>query len=122
MSLQPIQVQRTKVLSGRIVWRLFSDKSALWFALVAILPPFILISDKVYYSSKMGLKIIRFMKTGVPSIDVIQLIMNNNSMKIIPEVWSIWRYKPGSSFRIIFVYPIDMAVGNSTNYIIFPSF
>ena len=122
MSLQPIQVQRTKVLSGRIVWRLFSDKSALWFALVAILHPFILISDKVYYSSKMGLKIIRFMKTGVPSIDVIQLIMNNNSMKIIPEVWSIWRYKPGSSFRIIFVYPIDMAVGNSTNYIIFPSF
>ena len=122
MSLQPIQVQRTKVLSGRIVWRLFSDKSALWFALVAILPPFILISDKVYYSSKMGLKIIRFMKTGVPSIDVIQLIMNNNSMKIIPEVRSIWRYKPGSRFRIIFVYPIDMAVGNSTNYIIFPSF
>ena len=122
MSLQPIQVQRTKVLSSRMVWRLFSDKSALWFSLVAILPPFILISDKVYYSSKMGLKIIRFMKTGVPSIDVIQLIMNNNSMKIIPEVWSIWRYKPGSSFRIIFVYPIDMAVGNSTNYIIFPSF
>ena len=122
MSLQPIQVQRTKVLSSRMVWRLFSDKSALWFSLVAILPPFILISDKVYYSSKMGLKIIRFMKTGVPSIDVIQLIMNNNSMKIIPEVRSIWRYKPGSSFRIIFVYPIDMAVGNSTNYIIFPSF